>query len=387
MTGDYTRETVGDFTVAIAKRSAELYDPATDTFSPTGSMVEARGGYSATRLLDGRVLFAGGLTFANDGGQLVSTQFATAELYDPKTGLFSATGSMTHAREGQSAALLADGEVLIIGGGGDAASGFDQTAELYDPRTGTFRTTGSLVIARYQPTATSLVDGRVLITGGFQIGGQEFAAEAELYDPATGKFSPTGSMTTDRSGFSATLLQNGKVLIAGGGSGTTSLATAELYDPATGEFSRTGSMATGREAHNATLLYDGRVLVAGGSLSSGVGFDDPNMSMTQHGGVRLSVTAPAGCRRVAISDRPSMAARYDIGPSASSVGPGIVGATVPTTQLTSAEVYDPETGKFTPTGSMGTVRSLPTATTLPDGRVLFAGGDSPNGTSAELYQP
>jgi nitrate reductase NapE component len=387
MTGDYTRTTVGGLTVAIYSRSAELYDPATDTFTPTGSMVEARAGASVTALRDGRVLFAGGMNFASDGGQLVSTQFATAELYDPKTGQFSFAGSMSHARYDHAAALLADGEVLIAGGGGTQESGLDGTAELYEPKTGTFRTTGSMVMPRTQSTATPLMDGRVLITGGLQIGSQEAAAQAELYDPATGRFSPTGSMTTVRSGATVTLLRNGKVLIAGGAPSTGPLATAESYDPKTGQFSPTGSMIASRDGHTAALLYDGRVLIAGGWTSDGVGDVGQNLARTRPDGAKTSLATSASCQRVAAGRRLSTAAGYDSPLSASSVGSAILGAVAPSTQLTSVELYDPETGTFSSTGSMGTMRTLPTTTALLDGRVLFAGGDSPDGTSAELYQP
>jgi hypothetical protein len=362
MTGDYTRTTIGAYTVSTFSTSAELYDPATGKFGPTGSMVQAQGGATATRLKDGRVLFAGGIEFSDNGGQLASTTLATAQMYDPTTGQFSPAGSMNEGRQGQTATRLDDGDVLIAGGSN--TSGPLATAELYDPRTGTFRATGDMTTARVQATATLLSDGRVLILGGMN---DTVLSSAELYDPSTGRFSPTGSMDTYRGYCTVTPLPDGRVLLAGGGL-PGSLATAELYDPTSGTWTPTGSMATGRSGQSATLLLDGKVLIAGGTLSANVGYRGPSRQATL------------------LADGPAFVAdRYD--GSVSSLGPGVLGMTAPSILLTSAELYDPGTGKFSPTGSLGTARALATATLLLDGRVLIAGGDSTTGRSAELYQP
>jgi hypothetical protein len=236
--------------------SAELYNPTTGTFGPTGSMAVGRWGHSATLLTDGRVLIAGGWgLLANSTAYLRS-----AELYDPKTGIFSTTGSMVTARSGQTANLLSDGRVLVAGG----AMHTDAAAELYDPTTGTFSPSGSMTTPRSGNTATLLSDGRVLIAGGYE-GRSISIASAELYDPKTGTFSPTGSMTTARDAHSATLLSDGRVLVAGGGATVSeAIASAEMYDPKTGTFSPAGSMTTARIGQTATLLSDGRVLLAGG---------------------------------------------------------------------------------------------------------------------------
>lgn len=290
-------------------------------FGTTGSMAVARNGQTATLLQDGDVLIAGG---SGD---------STAELYDPKTGTFVQTGPMNVVRtDGATATLLSDGRVLIAGGSDNSIDDKPlASAELYDPATGKFGPTGSMARARSGHTATLLADGRVLVAGGFGSSGLDLAS-AELYDPATGKFSPTASMTRPRSDHTATLLQDGRVLIVGGSENLgvqkakAALASAELYDPRTGRFATTGSMSTGRSAgQTATLLTDGLVLVAGG-----------NASYVQE---------------------------------------------VP---LASAELYDPKTGSFHKTGSMAEARDCHTATLLPDGRVLVAGGDD---STAELYDP
>ena len=224
--------------------SAELYDPKTGTFSPTGSMKAARSFHVATLLADGRVLVTGGSPF---GMHAAAGHFlTTAEVYDPKTGKFSPTGSMATERASHTATMLADGRVLITGGAAstasDAGSLSQASAELYDPKTGTFSPTGSMSVARTFQEATLLADGRVLVTGGSADGwgyDGHYYAEAEIYDPKTGTFTATGPMADTLVSHTATLLPDGRVLIAGGYDGVTDLTTAELYDPKTGTFSLT----------------------------------------------------------------------------------------------------------------------------------------------------
>jgi hypothetical protein len=221
--------------------SAELYNPATGTWSATGSMSVARWFHTATRLLDGRVLVAGGFdsAFAN---------LTSAELYDPATGTWSPTGSTSVGRFGFIATLLLDGRVLVAGGGANGTS-----AELYDPITGTWSATGSTSFLFSGP-ATLLMDGKVLVVA-------RFGTSAALYDPATGTWSATGS-TSFGSFVTATLLQDGRVLVAGGGGFEG--GGVELYDPTTGMWSVAGGTLACCHP-TATLLQDGRVLGTGGS--------------------------------------------------------------------------------------------------------------------------
>jgi Galactose oxidase, central domain/Kelch motif len=161
--------------------SAEIYDPKTGTFSPTGSMSTVRCFHLATLLADGRVLITGGTDGAND--------LASAEIYNPKTGNFSVASSMAVGRAYQTATRLADGRVLVAGGGGDYTNRqFLASAEIFDPKTGTFTPTGSMAEARTYHAATLLPDGRVLVTGGY--GAVAPLASAETYDPKTGTFTP-----------------------------------------------------------------------------------------------------------------------------------------------------------------------------------------------------
>ncbi|MDE3136834.1 MAG: kelch-like protein, partial [Acidobacteriota bacterium] len=256
-------EDLGNPATAIA----ELYHPTTGAFESIGRMAEGRGGHTATLLANGKVLIAGGGDSAGSILPFYGTSSRTAEAYDPATGAFTPTGSMVTARFGHTATLLSDGKVLIAGGveSGDTVSQTTPTAELYDPSTGTFTPTGSLAVARAGHTATLLNDGKVLIAGGLTDTRDPALGTptAEIYDPSTGTFSRTGDMGVAREAHTATLLANGAVLIAGGGLSSPTLF-AEIYDPSTGSFTPTGAMGTGRVGHTATLLPDGRVLVAGG---------------------------------------------------------------------------------------------------------------------------
>jgi len=202
---------------------AELFDPSAGTFTATGSMVEGRVSHTATLLSSGKVLLTGGI----QGAPPATTVLAEAELYDPATGSFSQTlGSLATARQWHTASLLSNGEVLVTGGMVDNSGTATATAELYDPMTEMFTaTTGSLTTARALQTATVLKNGTVLVVGGENANSP--LATAELYDPTAGTFSTTGGMANTRESHIATQLNDGTVLVTGGsGSGP---GTAEVY--------------------------------------------------------------------------------------------------------------------------------------------------------------
>jgi hypothetical protein len=234
---------------------AELYDPNTRTWSPTGSMSSPRLGHTMTLLATGKVLVAGGV------GELGSPIERSAELYDPDTGQWTPTGSMSTPRSGHTATLLSTGNVLVVSGEGPPFS----SAELYNPATGEWHATGSLSTGRTGHTATLLASGQVLVLGGGP-GPTFVTSSAELYDPAAGTWTPAAPMLVARGGHTATLLRSGDVLVAGGGGAGPSSNVpmdAELYDPAAGTSHRTGSLGAAYSGHTATRLPSGRVLVVG----------------------------------------------------------------------------------------------------------------------------
>jgi Galactose oxidase, central domain len=368
---------------ATSRTSAMATDskptPTRPGFSATGRMSVARVGHTATLLADGRVLIAGGY----DG----SAVLASAELYDPATGTFSPTGSMTVSREGHTATLLADGRVLVAGGYSNLGDAVPVSAELYDPVRGTFTRTGSMARPHSVGTATLLLNGEVLIAGGIDPAAPEQAGftAAEVYNPATGKFRTTGSMTQGRYGQAATLLADGRVLIAGGAGRPSDLASAELYDPNSGRFAATGSMGQARYGLTATRLSDGRILVAGGSYERGTVASaelfDPKTG-------RFAATASMQQSRSNHTATLLADGRVLLAGGAQN----LVGPTGPSDVLSSAETYDPQTGRFSDAGVMTQARQYQTATLLRDGTVLVVGGygdadQQVAEASAEVWRP
>ncbi len=364
---------------------------------------------------------------------------------------FTWTGAPTVAKDGsigETATRLADGRVLLAGGCGTAA-------QVYDPKTGTFSPTGSLAQSRGGTTATLLRDGHVLFTGGGNCGpGQDgIWASAELYDPTTGTFSPTGSMAAPREQHTATLLADGRVLIAGGLSGSSPasaggitlaafrtadvdafLTTAEIYDPSTGQFSKTGSMSSSApRSHGDPAPGRGRPRCRQRWREQPqrqdrrpVRPDDRQVEQD-----RIDEGGPLAADRHAAARRPrahprrpvaegfGLRGRGAVRPASRHVQRGGSDARGSTTThgdpaarrprlhrrwllerraevagaSSSTEMYDPSTGNFSPIGSMGASRDGHHAILLDDGRILILGGEdigSRGGVgvaSAVLYQP
>ena len=310
-------------------------------FVPAGSLPVP----ATTVLLQpgGDVIVIGGRATAAGGLGSLAVQPEPILIYDPATGASREIGS-TAASVG-TAIPLADGRVLAIelapsGPGG--GSGGQSVAELIDPVGGRVTPLGPTLGSHLNGAGVQLSDGRVLL-----VGDAAGTTEAERFDPATRTFAATEPTVRPMKQPTATLLADGRVLVVGEWD-----PVAILFDPVTGTFSETGAMSGPREDFTATLLADGRVLIAGGWATNGT-FTD-------------GLFTPAEPARLA----------------------------------TTAEVYDPVTGRFSPVGAMVTPRVHHFAVALADGRVLVGGGTSslqadvgsgglvdPPAVVAELFDP
>ncbi|WP_437290831.1 kelch repeat-containing protein [Sorangium sp. So ce406] len=388
--------------------TAQVFDPTSDTWRSLGTVSSARVEHTATRLRDGRVLVAGGSAHTQPHDE---EPFATAAVFDPAEDTWSPVASMSTARARHSATLLPDGRVLVAGG--HAAGETLAAAEVFDPASGTWTSVPSMSAARHAHTATLLPGGRVLVAGGRAPG--EVLAAAEMFDPASGTWTsvPSMSMSTARHGHSATSLPDGRVLVIGGGDLERELASAEVFDPASGTWASVASMSTARYLHTAESMADNRVLVAGGYAyedgvldraevydpASGAWLPVDPMVTARHG--HTSTSLPDGRVLVAgggghqavldsveVFDPASSVWRSVEPPTAARAGHtatplpdgrvlvagGLVSGLDVERALASAEVFDPAFGAWSPLDSMSAVRLGHTATPLPDGRVLVAGG-------------
>jgi hypothetical protein len=285
------------------------------------------------------------------------------------SGSIITTGAMIAARFDHAAVLLPTGHVFIVGG--IERNGVMQpSAELFDPATGRFTITGRpLTQHGWGVTATLLRDGKVLVAGGSTgCDSPCYTASAELYDPATGTFAPTGKLTVPRAQARAVLLRNGDVLYVGGTAVTESnpVLTAELYQPSTGTFTLIGPTHLS-DATQIVLLNDGRALVAG---SSGADLYDPSTRrLTATGAMTVPRSKFGGA--LLPDGRVLLAGGQAGGPWG--------------TRVTSTQIYDPRTRRFSSGPDLNEQRSKlsKAVVSLKDGRVLIAGGAE----QPEVYDP
>ena len=210
--------------------TAEIYDPQAGSWRKTGSMTQLRFSHRAVLLADGRVLVVGGCEKYPGEGT------ATVEIYDPERGAWRSVQPMRELRRGFAVVVLRDGRVLVIGGkqiaagkAGDALA----SAEVYNPESGMWEPVSPMAVPRALAAATLLADGRVLVAGGISKGGLEVPS-AEIFDPVRASWIPAGAMTTARRNHRATLLADGSVFIVGGSNvfGGAYLKSTELFKPA-----------------------------------------------------------------------------------------------------------------------------------------------------------
>ena len=334
-----------------------LLAQASGTWTTTGSLNTARTAHTATLLANGQVLVVGGED---------ATHFLTgAELYNPATGKWSITGSTATPRLDHTATLLPSGEVLVAGGylGVDShyQAIYTATAELYNPSTGTWKTTGSMTLPRALHGAMLLQNGQVLVAGGTNV-----TTSAELYDPSTGTWTATGSLQNYHL-VALTPLQDGHAL-AVDESGS-SYMPGQLYDASTGRWTTTAQMYYSHTGVSTALLTNGDVLVYGNKFSCYAGeFYNPTANtwartLGQCGNaISFGPLTLLGTGKVLLAGGAVM---YS-------------GKSYPTTNC---RLYDPSTNSWSVTGSLAqSVRH--SATRLLNGQVLAVGG-----TDAELYTP
>lgn len=330
---------------------------------PAGVMSGPRRGHAATMLSDGRVLVVGGHPTAADDPPL-----ATAEVWDPPTNLWTGAGSTSAGRSGTALVALADGRALLIGGWTGTTTTPD--CELFDAATATWSPTGAMHTPRTAHGAALLADGRVLAAGGFDHVAGAVVATAEVYDPASGGWTPTASLSSPRQHLVLAVLPDDTVVAVGGDTGTSGSTVCERYDPAAGVWSPTGAMTVDRSdddagGFGAAALTDGRVLAAAGFGGPSSWYLDSAEVYDPGPGAWSAVVLLPGDPRVL----PGVAALPD---GAALVVAGWTG------DRPLADAYRwPGADGWQTLPSLAHPRGGPTATPLPGGDVLVAGGFGP----------
>ncbi len=345
------------------------------------------------------------LSVKNLAGTVVTSIVSVCVEGQPGSQLFY----LMSGRFSHKASLLPNGKVLLSGGFGLGVP----HAEIIDPANPLYHQGLPMRYPRFWHTATTLPDGRVLVVGGN--GSSGTLAKCEIFDPATGLFTETGSMGTPRAFHTATLLDGGKVLISGGSNGSSEqLNSAEIFNPDTGQFVATAAQMTSpRRDHLAVRLQDGTVLVLGGSNNTAELFSpvtglftsiSATMTSDHWGGVSVLLNNGKVLIASGFSETPLAAEVYDpssqtFSPTNSQMPHGLAGLTatlLPDGRVVFAgggamhnsyhlEIYDPATSTFAPFGFLQKNRSNHTATLVSPRRILFTGGQGSGETTAELY--
>jgi hypothetical protein len=269
--------------------TCEIYDPATNTFTPTGSMLTPRVLHAAVRLADGRVLVAGGTSSLLDAVSTITNVRNSTEVYNPATGTWSVTANLGGFRMLPSLSLLPNGRVLAAGGlevsflfGIPLSAGTTASCQTYNPATNSWAAAAAMPGARtgHQFNQITLQNGRVLMTGGMSVSVNITTqaitttplTNACYYDQPTNTWT-SSTMATARSLHSATRLADGRVLVCGGAQGSLTLPVAvdgvEVYSPTTNGWTSLAALPTPRMAHASALLPDGTIALIGGQDAVG----------------------------------------------------------------------------------------------------------------------
>ncbi len=419
--------TGGDRGVDTYLNSAALYDPFSGRWSAAAAMHHSRTGHTATLLPNGKVLVAGGRGLIGSVG--VAAYLTSAEVYDPALNSWTLlTDTLQAPRQFHTATLLGDGRVLLVGGQTGTLT-FTASAETFDPTANSFTPTGSLSgPERRDHTATRLPDGRVLVVGGFtgSIPNPTYTTSAYLFDPNTNTFGDAAPISSARARHTATLLNNGQVLVTGGRyyliNATAYHNTSYFYDPSANSWTAAAALPNARADHSASLLPNGRLLISGGTNGSALAdcqLYDPNSNawaqadaLNQSRYRHTALLLPSGSllalggydganARASVERFDPANGRRDAGdtleflstPSTATVLPNgrvlVTGIKTNATVRAFTELYDPQFDVWSVHASLNSARENNTATLLPDGRVLVAGGDNGSSTllSTEIYDP
>jgi hypothetical protein len=286
--------------------SADLFDPQTNSFTPTGSMQVARRDPGVVLLDDGRVFIAGG---GPDVSISTTPGLDSAEIYDPEQGTFRLLNAkMSAPRIFHSMLKLSDGRVLIAGG--SQGPGFNnalKTVEIFDPQTETFTQIGEMHVSRLVPGAELLRDGRVIFSGSFSNEPYRIGNEAELYDPATNSFTIIENPFYHGQGDNYPVrLLDGTVIFPVGITNKLQISsTAYLYRPESNDFAVTDSVLFKRKSCKTVVLPDGRPVLIGGfdfKKIVGIGeFYTPSVVSQARGLQNVIADAPLNAFRLGIS--------------------------------------------------------------------------------------
>lgn len=259
--------------------------PGSDSWARAADLTQARSMPAGSVLRDGRVLLAGGY-YTNEPAEPQLRMIDSAEVYDPAADTWTPTGSLHEARYGAGAVTLADGRVLVVGGWADVNGngaaplygGSHRTlasSEVFDPRHGRWTSMGAVPVELALPGLVALPDGGALVIAG---------GRAYRFDPKGSSWSRTGAMVTRAVDRVLVGLSDGRVLAAGGtvgeGSDIRYIAVAEVYDPATDRWAATAPMPSPRGGGSGVLLGDGSVVIVGGSDEAGQGAPSCPRSVT-----------------------------------------------------------------------------------------------------------